>query len=72
MKKVNIYDQPLEWRPLEREALMFADDIAIKLNLDQYPSTDQNRIKKHIVRFARRMIKMTDDVRQRIMDEEPK
>ena len=72
MKEVTIYDQPLEWRPLERDAMMFAEDIAIKLNLDQYPKTDQNELKKHIVRFARRMIKMTDDIRERIMDEEPK
>lgn len=72
MKKVNIYDQPLEWLPLERDAQMFAEEIAIRLNLDQYPSSDQNRIKKHIIRFTRRMIKATDDIRQRIMDEEPK
>ena len=64
------WDQPLEWDPLEREAQNMANDICNGMNVNQYSDENQKRLKKHVLRFSRRMVVMTDHMRQHEMDKE--
>ena len=70
VKVVNIWDQPLEWEPLEREAQEFAKHIAEEMNWDQYSNGAQKHLFKKALRCSRMLVDSTDKIRQRTMDKE--